>query len=68
MSNAIISFPAFLEVAGLQIELLLCEYVAVCEVVNGVGRINAFVHAESMFRLHQVSMIRSSGTEKLIAE
>jgi len=47
MSNARVSFPAFLEVAGLQIELLLCEYVAVCEFVNDVGRINVFVHAGS---------------------
>jgi len=55
MSNAVVSFPAFLEVAGLQIELLLCEYVAICEVVNEVDRINAFVYAESRFRLPLVS-------------
>jgi len=70
MSNSIVSFPAFLEVAGLQIGLLLCEHVAVCEIVNEVGRINVLVYAESRFRLpwYQVSMIRSSGTGKLIAE
>ena len=51
ISNATVSFPAFLEVAGQQFELLLCEYVAICEVVDEVGRINAFVYADSRFRL-----------------
>ena len=55
MSNAIVYFPAFHDVAGLEIEPLLCEYVAVCEVVTEVGRINAFVDAESRFRLPLVS-------------
>ena len=70
ISNAIVSFSAFLEVAGQQVKLLLCEHVAVCEVVNEVGRINVFVYAESRFRLpcYQVSMIRSLGTGNLIVK
>ena len=41
------SFPAFFEVGGQEIELLLREYVAICEAVYEVGRIDAFVYAES---------------------
>ena len=40
------SFPAFFEVGGQEIELLLREYVAICEAVYEVGRIDAFVYAE----------------------
>jgi len=57
MLNAIVSFPAFLEVARLQIELLLCEYVAAREVMDEVGRIYAFIYADSKFWLPLVASV-----------
>ena len=54
MSNAIVSFPAFFEVG-----FLSRRYLVVYEVVDEVGRINAFVDAESEFRLSQASRLQS---------
>ena len=63
-SDHFLSCP--LRSCGLEIEFLLCEYVAVCDVANEVRRRNAFVYAESGFRSAE-SVIRWLGMGKSTA-
>jgi len=66
----IVPFPNFVEVAELEIEFLFREYVAACEVVQGVGHIMCSYTLSwgSGCHWYPVSVFRWSSMRNLIAK